>query len=417
MISDYPTRILVVESGWRAELGTRTTEILGRFGVAGRVEVEGQLVWLIGHGPTVEVGLPELATTSAAQAPEELQKLAERLARELASARRRAMAKSESSADWIGTLKLLPPVLIVILGIGLAIRYLLPTSTPGPPLAASGSARPSRRALEPQDPNSERHARESQSCLDAVARIQRGGSITALDSDGWVVELSLISEDPDLDPSAALLKSYFEARSNDIERTQIWSGAPSLSKVDASVAAVLVSKEPLAAAAPMTASGIKITWRGQYASQYFKETERREFIALADSLYRDSNSRYGALYARCAQGAARYLGSWFRGPTVGGAVWSLVAELDVFADVPQLPGIKPGDGPEQWAAPLSRFALLTHSVSRKQAALLLANSAGGVSERPGKHATLEFPFAQGMRANAASEKFIIALAPKRATAP
>jgi hypothetical protein len=100
------------------------------------------------------------------------------------------------------------------------------------------------------------------------------------------------------------------------------------------------------------------------------------------------------------------LGSWFRGPTVSGAVWALVAEIDVFADVPQLNGIKPGDGPEQWTVPLSRLAVLTRLISRKQAALLLANSAGSVSERPGEYATLEFPFFQGSRANAASQRFI-----------
>ena len=407
----------MVELGWRAELAALTTEILGRYGVAGRVEVEGHLVWLIGHGPTVEVGLPELATTSAAQAPAELRRLAERLARDLASARRNAIGKSDSSPDWIGILKLFPPVLLVIFVVGFAVRYLVPPSAPSKSPSRSVAGTSNRKAAVSSDPDQERHDREYKSCLESVSRIQRGGSVTALDADGWVVELSLISEVSDLDPSSTVLKEYFEPRPNDIERKQVWTGAPSLLRLDSHDAGVLVSKEPLAAAAPLMGSGIKITWRGQYASQYFSETERREFIGLADSLYRDTQSTYGALYARCSQGVARYLGAWFRGPTVGGAVWSLIAELDVFSDVPQLPGIKPGDGPEKWAPALNRLASLTHSVTRKRAALVLANSAGSVSEQPGKHATLEFPFAQGSRANTASQKFISVLAPRQSNAP
>lgn len=396
----------MVESGWRAELGARTTEVLGRFGVAGRVEVEGQLVWLIGHGPTVEVALPELLTTSAAQAPAELQRIAERLARDLANARRHAVGKSESDSGWLGWLKLIPPLVLVTLGVWAAAHYLLPQQkrrASNTPLVTSGSPIASPMRV---DGSAEKRARDYQACLQTVARIQHGGSVTALDSDGWVVELSLVSDETDLSPGSAVLSDYFETRPNDIERSQHWSGAPLLSQVDPVASGVLVSKEPLAAAAPTAGSGIKITWRGQYVSMYFKELERREFLALADALYRATDARYGALYARCSQGVARYLGSWFRGPNVGGAVWSLMAQMGLFADVPQIPNIKPSDGPEQWAPPLNRLSILAHSITRKQAALTLADSAGSVSEHPGQHATIEFPFAQGFRANAASQRFI-----------
>ncbi len=395
----------VVETGWRAELGARTTEILGRYGVAGRVEVEGQLVWLIGHGPTVEVAIPELSTTHAAQSPLELEHLAERLARDLANARRRAVGKSESDSDWLGWLKLAPPVLIVVLGTWAAARYLMPhrnQSTSATSLAQSTVARPTRPAA---DSSADKRDRDYRACLQTVNRIRQGGSVTPLDIDGWVVELSLISDKADLDPSSPVLREFFQNRPNDIERSQHWTGAPLLTQIDPSLAGVLVSKEPLAQAAPVSGSGIKITWRAQYVTLYFKEIERREFVHLADALYRATNARYGALYARCAQGVARYLGSWFSGPDVGGAVWSLVAEIGLFADVPQVPNVKSGDGPEQWEAPLNRIAILAHSITRKQAAFILSSTAGSVSERLGQSATLEFPFVQGFRANTASQKF------------
>ena len=297
----------------------------------------------------------------------------------------------------------------MLLGAWAAVRYLLPNrNRPASPIALTASGTLTA-APTPVDVSAEKRARDYQACLQTVARIQHGGSVTPLDIDGWVVELSLISDKPDLNPGSAALLEYFENRPHDIERSQHWSGAPSLSRTDPGASGVLVSKEPLAEAAPTTGSGIKITWRGQYVSVYFKELERQEFVTLADVLFRATDSRYGALYARCAQGVARYLGSWFRGPNVGGAVWSLTSEMGLFADVPQIPNIKPSDGPEQWAAPLNRLSILAHSITRKQAAMTLADSAGSVSERPGQYATLEFPFTQGFRANAASQKFIRAL--------
>lgn len=399
----------MTDTGWRAELGARTTEILGRFGVAGRVEVEGQLVWLIGHGPTVEVALPELATTSAAQTPQELERLAERLARELANARRHAAGKTDSDSSWVGWLRLIPPISIMVLVTWAAAHYLLPQHNSTKSVAALGTSPVARPTAPAADLTADKRARDYLSCTQTVARIQQGGSVTPLDIDGWVVELSLISDKTDLDPAAASLSEFFETRPNDIERSQHWIGSPLLTGVDPAQAGILISKEPLADAAPVTGSGIKITWRGQYVSKYFTESERQEYVHLADALYRATSARYGALYARCAQGIARYLGAWFRGPDVGGAAWSLIAEIGLFADVPQVPGTKSGDGPEQWAVPLNRIAILAHSLTRKQAAFMLSGSAGSVSERPGLSATLEFPFAQGFRANSASQKFLRAL--------
>ena len=247
----------MVESGWRAELGARTTEILGRFGVAGRVEVEGQLVWLIGHGPTVEVALPELLTTSAAQTPVELERLAERLARDLAAARRHAMGKSASDSGWLGLLKLLPPLAITLVGVWAAAHYLLPHRNRAVSATASVASGAARLPRTSTDVSAERREHDYQACLQTIFRIQHGGSVTPLDIDGWVVELSLISEKTDLNPSSAALNDYFENRPNDIERSQHWSGTPLLSQVDPTASGVLVSKEPLADAAPTSGSGIR----------------------------------------------------------------------------------------------------------------------------------------------------------------
>ncbi len=199
----------MVESGWRAELGARTTEILGRFGVAGRVEVEGQLVWLIGHGPTVEVALPELLTTSAAQTPKELERIAERLARDLAAARRRAAGKAVVETGWLSWLKLVPPLAVMFIGAWAAVRYLSPHRSRLAPAAALASSGIARAAVAAADPSAEKHAHDYRTCLQTVTRIQQGGSVTALDTDGWVVELSLISDNPDLSPSSAVLLDYF----------------------------------------------------------------------------------------------------------------------------------------------------------------------------------------------------------------
>ena len=190
---------------------------LGRFGVAGRVEVEGQLVWLIGHGPTVEVALPELLTTSAAQTPAELQRIAERLARDLRTVDDTPSENPSLTPAGSGGFNQFRGARRRSRGASAAVRYLLPNrNRPASPiaLAASGTSITTPIAV---DVSAEERARDYQACLQTVARIQHGGSVTPLDIDGWVVELSLISDKPDLNPGSAALLKYSENRPHYIE--------------------------------------------------------------------------------------------------------------------------------------------------------------------------------------------------------
>ena len=405
----------MAETEWRTELGARITECLGRFGVAGRVEVEGHLVWLIGHGPTVEVALAESDVLKASQGSAELKLLSERLARELSTARHVSAGQSTTSSNWIEWSKLVPPVALAAVGIWAAVHYLLPHHAIAPNPNTKGGA--SKRALQVQNsPNIEKLNLDFQSCSKIVSRIQQGGSVTPLDIDGWVVELSLISDEPDLSPSSTQLDEYFAHRAGGVERTHYSTDTPILSHVDAAQSGVLISREPLAAAIPKGQSGILVTWRGQYVAAYFQEHERSEYLRTADSLFNDAHARYGALYARCAQGTARYLGSWYRGPDVGGALLMLLAEMELFADVPQIPDVKPGDEPTAWKTPLTRLADAVRPVTRRRATFHLASTGGAVSERPGEYATVQFPFSVGNRANIASSGIAHKVWP-RATGP
>jgi len=387
---------------WRAELGTKTTEILGRYGVAGRVEVESRLVWLIGNGPTVEVSLTEADASKAVLSPAALKSLAERLARDLSRARQAASRESGSTAGWLAWAKVLPTLAIVALGMWMAFRYLTPHQQTTSSTWSKKGTHLSQVTQIPSARSEEKQVLDDQSCLRTVTRIQHGGTVTPLDIDGWVVELSLVSTQNDLLPTAALLNDYFQLRSDSIERTHHAANTPRLNQTDAQQAAVLISKEPLATVNPNAASGILITWRGQYVTPYFHESDRMEYLKVADSLFNALHASHGALYARCIQGGARYLGSWFRGPNVGAAVWMLVTEMGVVSGSVRVPGLGASYGLENCQAPLKYLAETVGPISRRKAAYLLSSSGGFVSERIGQSATVEFPFSPANRASLAS---------------
>jgi hypothetical protein len=215
------------------------------------------------------------------------------------------------------------------------------------------------------------------------------------------VELSLLSESPRLDPAIAALDNYFPRQPGSIERTHHAPNTPLLNQAQGDAAGVLVSKTPLAVSG-LRGSGITITWRGKYVMRYFDQVDRSEYTKVADALFLDLGASYGALYARCIQAPARYVGSWFRGPTVGGALWILVAEMEVVSGSATVPSSTAGNSPENWTEPLHSLAEKLQGVTRKRAALILASSGGSVSERPGQFATVEFPFSPANRANLAA---------------
>ena len=378
----------MTETDWRAELSAKTTEALGRYGVAGRVEVEQHLVWLIGHGPTVEVAVSESDISRARQSAADLQGLAERLAKGLSAARRSSARKSVDNSGWADWLRVVPPLGLAGLGIWAAAHYLLPHhSTPSDSFKPASTVSRSVPGHGPQP--RERQQQDYQSCLGTVSRVQQGGSVTTMDVDGWVIELSLISDQPSLGPTSSELNKYFKFKptGSGIERLQHMTDTPIINGADADQAGVVISKDPLASAVAGGQSGVLVTWRGQYVNAYFQQQSREEYRRTAEVLFTELQARYGALYARCAQGTARYLGSWYRGPDVGAALAILVAEMEVFADVSQIPDIKVGDGTNELRSPLAYLAERLGPVSERGATLLLSNS-GGIrirAARPIRH--------------------------------
>lgn len=390
----------MTNTDWQAELGAKTTEALGRFGVAGRVDVERHLVWLIGHGPTVEVRLTESDVSAATQSPTELLALAERLARELSRARRRATGQTSARDSWLAWLRLPVPLALLAIGLWLAFRYLQPK-----PSATDGS-QPKDHQVRGSHSASARFADKQvldvQNCQRTVTRIQQGGTVTPLDIDGWVVELSLIGTQVTLVPSAPALDQHFPTRPGGRERSHHSVHTPILNQADATQSLVLISNEPLSTVTPQPGSGVVITWHGQYVAPYFQPNERSEYIRLAGVLFEDLKASYGALYARCAQSPARYLGSWFRGPDVGAALWMLVAEMEIASGSARLRLSAESSQTDEVRSALGRLAATVHPITRKRAAYVLASSGGTVSEKLGRYASVEFPFAPGNRANLAS---------------
>jgi hypothetical protein len=295
----------------------------------------------------------------------------------------------------------LPLLGLVAIAFWAAYHYLVPHDAPRPARSPSGATQV-RGLVASQRVQTESASIAQASCARTVARIQQGGSITPMDVDGWVVELSLISNQPTLDPNMPDLDTYFSRRPSGVERTQNNVDTPLLTQADPAQSGVLVSKNPLASAVPNGRSGIIVTWRGQYVKPYFQEQDRTEYVRLADALYRSLHARFGALYARCAQGSAHYLGSWYRGPSVGSALAILVAEMDVSADVPLLAGVKAGNSLADVGLVLNKLFERLQFVPRRTGSMLLASTGGSVAEHPGQYATVQFPFVPGNAANIAS---------------
>ena len=147
-------------------------ELVGRFGVAGQISVQGQWLCLEGSGPSVSVPLGGLLEQWTQLSAEQRQRRTQALARELAQARRSAVAASGTTGTGLqlGLLK----VPLTILGVALAgIAAVLFWRGPGSSGAVPGvDAGPS----ETQRYEAARDARLRAACEKSRLRFQQGAT-------------------------------------------------------------------------------------------------------------------------------------------------------------------------------------------------------------------------------------------------
>lgn len=375
------------------DLERHVREAAARFGVAGEVRVADGSAWLDTPGGSVSVGAGSLMRDWARLSLEDRRWAATGLARSLVE-RRRALGLAVGGRPpslWI-------PVGIVlgVAGILLAAAFAYPLVFPAPTPSASPTA---------VDPDSDRLLRARRVCAETRARIARGATAGPTDSEGWVVELTLLRRSSAValqhDPG---LGAFLERTEPDLPTHIVWSGAPSLARRDPTAGHVVLSGVTLPARAPPRWDSVTLTFTGSAAALYFQPAERGDFFALATAACERLGIDFAGLFARCDGSIERDIGTWFRGPTGAGAAAGLLYFMATTGGAPQVAPehLARDDGSLDPTRVLDELPPLGRDLDRERLGSLLAASGGMVSGARGGPFTITFPFERSDRASLAS---------------
>jgi hypothetical protein len=384
-----------VSSDTNQEIQQLVEAALARHGAAGKVRVEGEALILAGNGPTVSLEIRHLIDKWSSLPFPERQRECAGLAKEL-SRQRRSLAPSapKQRGSSFGGLV----VAGLLLGAGALYWKLSEGSvhTPAAPAEAKVSS------VQVVDPDHERRERGERVCNSTRARLARGGTVGPTDTEGWVVELALVRTPADATwPSIA----PFVANQNSPDAGRVvWSGAPELAKLEALGTRVVVRDQALPDdVAPQLRQRL-LTFYGEYVSPYFRERDRIKLIRLAHAVAEKQSATLGALYARCAEGTAHHMGSWFLGTSPGAAATSLLYFMGAHAEPPQLPRkllSAVGDDALEPAFALGSLLDSSRRMKKEEVASLIGGQDGMVAG-PAHFTTLSFPFVDSDRALRAS---------------
>jgi hypothetical protein len=382
------------------ELQQLVTELLGRFGVAGTVAIDEGRATLFGSGPTVELDVGPSLSDWNQLGDEVRRKRAIDLARRLAAERRRIGAPNPAPVGVRFSPWLVLAILGVVIGLGAALWF-----------RQSNAA--SHAALERPAPSvdydadeRDRQERAERVCNATRARVVRGAPIGPSDVEGWVVELSLLSNkdspDPISDPALATFVSNSAGRGR-----IVWSQAGVLANLEGQDTGATVTAANLPATGAPSFKGLRIVLTGRYVSAYFDEAARVTLVRFALALSEALHSEYAALYARCAGGRAHHLGSLFRGTTPGGAVASLLYFMGTFGDVPDVRRslLSPAEGAPEDSAFAFQNVLKAAAPLKKTRVMAMVGAEGGmIAGLDNQPSTVSFPPRDPNRASRASHR-------------
>ena len=412
------------------ELARLVEEQLARFGVAGRVECDNRALVLLGHGPRVVVAIDGELENYRSGTDAQRRHFVERVARDLASRRRLSQQPNSGTSKFLEWLRLLPGLLLVGGGVYGAWHWLgqpakqaveraSQAQTPNAmPSVGSGEGDPQSAVgltngkLSNAGPRGEKSLLAR--CDEVRTRVSTGGTVTPLDVDGWVVEMTLLSSSGDLSSKIPALDGFLAKSPSGSGLAVSWHEEPALLAAAGSPETeVQVDKSPLAGVVPETHSGIRVTLFGQYVHQYFAEAGRLSLVRLSSALYDATGANYGAIYARCAEGQTHHMGAWFRGADWSKVSLALVAAMGLYADLPHLANVR--EEPLAQRRALSQFLDQAKRFDRSRLTMLLAEDGGMLASRPGQWAAFTFPFPDGNRATRTSLRLTraVGLGPRR----
>ncbi len=394
----------------QSDLERRLGDALPRFGVAGRVEVRNGVASIQGNGPTVTADVTGILAEWFAFSEEQRARRVSEIARHLASERRARVPEraqgSFSLPSWLGPATALAG--LVAAGAGAWTFYQGWT-------ADRGAEKAVKAPVADYDADErERAARAARVCDATRSRVLRGAAVGPSDVEGWVVEISAL-RDPSKPPLAtdpAWGAFVAKEKATGLPRI-VWPGAPSLaSAAGPETTVALLESDIVDGEAPPVLRGMQLVLTGRYVLPYFHDAMRIDYVKFASALTDALGANYAAMYARCAAGTSHHIGSWFRGPSPGGALTSLLYFIGSYGDRPDLRGsVLVPDG----AASIDRaFAFhnllgVTSAIKKSRVMTLLATENGMIAGLDDQPSTISFPFRDANRAGRATLEIARAL--------
>ncbi len=387
-----------------SELRRLIAESLARFGVAGDVWVGDGRVTLQGSGSTVHIELGTVLSEWPTLNDDARRRRANDLARSLANARRtRTTASPPPSSARLSDVLVRAAIgigaLIVVGGAWTAYRRW--------DIEREILARSPRDVHQDYDAyEAERNARAARVCDATRSRVMRGAAVGPADVEGWVVDLDVLTSKDGPSPAASPRIAEFVGPGPG-KRRVVFAEAPSLASADGPDTEARVVEANLPDSGPLLFRGVRLELAGRYVIPYFHETERAEVLRLARAFSDAIGAEYTALYARCAGGSSHHLGSFFRGPTPGGAVAALLYAMGVPGDHPDVRMSLLA--PEGASAVDPAFAFrnvenATSALKKVRIMTMLGAEGGMIAGLDGQSSTITFPFRDSNRASRASRE-------------
>lgn len=395
----------------RLEARRLVAEALARFGVAGDVEIGPETATLHGPGASVSVECAPLLSDWKDLAFEERRERASEIARRLAQARRRAsvVPSTEPSPrwpEWLVPLGVLTLIVVGLFGSYHVYRlYMAGQQT-------EKSALPELEDIERYE--AERRRRRERVCETTESRVMRGAAVGPADVEGWVAELALLSSRDKAAPAKQARLAEFISPGPDgaggkpgVEgagRRIIWAGSARLLEPKGPGTGVRVVEASVPNASAPVWRGARIVMSGHYVVPYFREKERIEYVRFARALAEAVDADYGALYARCAHAEAHHLGSWFYGPTPGGAAAALIYFMGTYARALHVRNsvLRPAGGAIDRGHAFRRIASATAPLDKERVRTMLAPYGGMIAGSDEGPFAIRFPFRDANRASRAS---------------
>jgi hypothetical protein len=383
----------------REELRQAVGAALSRYGVAGEVRIDAEHVTLTGGGLPASVELGTILARWDSVSFGERQRLSLGLARALVAQRRQGV--SSASRRERPPIALFSAGLVAVIGAAIFLRSPLRSGLAAL-LGSDTTSAPAPRVSTHEREDRERAERAERVCAATLSRVLRGGSVGPMDSEGWVVEVSLLSLAADVAPTWGHLDGFVDLSAGKEQGRLAWSGNE-LGKLGGLTTVARLHEARWPEAAPMFLQQT-LTLTGAYVLPYFRERERIELVRFAHALAKQQGARLAALYARCAGSDTHHLGAWFAGSDAGDASAALLYFMGVHSYPSQLERrllSAQNDGELEPAFALGALIEATNAIDRREIASMIGGQDGMVAEADGI-TSIRFPFVKSSSATRAS---------------